>query len=147
MTTYEIKTFKIRLKVSEAIPKVTTSPKESATLLRAIYADLDGDQEHFCVLALNGNNRVTGYKVLASGGMSFANIDQKLLFRAALALGGTALIVAHNHPSGNPKPSPEDIAITKTIKEAAELLDFKLLDHIILGECEGFYSFADEGRL
>lgn len=147
MTTYSITTFKVKIKVSEDIPKTTSSPKETAALLRAIYAELDGDQEHFCVLALNGNNQAIGYKVLASGGMSFANIDQKLLWRAALTLGGVALIIAHNHPSGNPRPSPEDIALTKTVQEAAKLLDYRLLDHIILGECAGFYSFADEGRL
>lgn len=147
MTTYSITTFKVRLKVSEDVPKVTSSPKESAVLLHAIYADLDGDQEHFCILALNGSNQITGYKVLSSGGMMYAHIDQKLLWRAALALGGVALIIAHNHPSGNPRPSPEDIAITKTIQEAAKLLDFRILDHIILGERAGFYSFAEEGRL
>ena len=147
MTTYKITTFKVSLQVSEDIPKETSSPKESAILLRAIYADLDGDQEHFCVLALNGSNKVVGYKVLASGGMTFANIDQKLLFRAALALGGTSLIIAHNHPAGNPRPSLEDIALTKTVQDAAKLLDFHLLDHIILGEAQGFYSFAEEGRL
>jgi len=147
MTTYKVTTFKVNLVVSEETPKETSSPKESAALLRAIYANLDGDQEHFCVLALNGNNKVVGYKVLASGGMTFANIDQKLLFRAALALGATSLIVAHNHPAGDPRPSPEDIAITEIIKQGATLLAFRLLDHIILGECEGFYSFADEGRL
>jgi len=147
MTTYKITTFKVSLQVSEDIPKKTSSPKESAALLRAIYADLDAAQEHFCLLALDGSYRVTGYKVLFYGGMTSASIDLKLLFRAALALGGPAIIVAHNHPSGNPKPSPEDVLVTKLISDAAFLLDFKLLDHIILGEAQGFYSFADEGRL
>lgn len=147
MNTYKIKTFKVQLVVSDAHPDTALSPKETAALLRAIYTDLDGDQEHFSLLSLNGDNQVTGYKVLFSGGMAFANVDMKLLFRAALALGGVALIIAHNHPSGNPRPSPEDIALTKTIQDAAKLMEYRLLDHIILGEAQGYYSFAEEGRL
>lgn len=147
MTTYSLTTFKVRLKVQEAGPiRQTSSPSESEAILRSIYAGLDSDQEHFSVLALNGQNQVVGYKVLSSGGMGYAHVDQKLLWRAALVLGGVALIVAHNHPSGNPMPSPEDRMLTQTMKKAAELLDYKLLDHIILGD-DRHYSFRNSGIL
>ena len=144
MTTYSLTTFRVRLKVQDTGPiRQTSGPAESEAILRSIYAGLDGDQEHFAVLAVNGQNQVIGYKVLSSGGMGYAHVDQKLLWRAALALGGVALIIAHNHPSGNPMPSPEDRALTQTIKEAAKLLDYRLLDHIILGEGSSYYSFAN----
>lgn len=149
MSAYSITSFKVRLKLedtNEPIRTVKTS-KEVAEILKPIYADLDADQEHFCLLTLNSANRITGYKILTSGGMGEAHVDMKILFRAALALGGVALIVAHNHPSGNPRPSQSDRDITEVIQNAAKLLTFKLLDHIILGENGSYYSFADDGRL
>lgn len=148
MTTYSIKTYRVKLQVNDEPVNTTRSPEETVKILRAIYADLDANQEHFSVLALNGDNQVIGYKVLSNGGMGYANVDQKLLWRAALTLGGTSIIVAHNHPSGNPRPSSEDFNLTKAIGEAAKLLDFRLLDHIILGSGRyTYFSFAAEGRI
>lgn len=148
MTTYKLTTFKVKLQVQDTGPtRSTTGPAESEAILRSIYESFDGDQEHFAVLALNGQNQVTGYKVLSSGGMGYAHVDQKLLWRAALALGGVAIILAHNHPSGDPTPSPEDRKLTTAVQEAAALLDFRLLDHIILGEGSAYYSFANSGML
>jgi DNA repair protein RadC len=146
--TYTLQTFKVRLTVSEPVPqKWVNTPKDSLPLLRTIFADLDADQEHFCLLTLNIQNKVTGYKVISSGGMSGTEIDFRLLFRAALALGGTSILIAHNHPSGNPTPSQEDIAITQRIKSAADLLGFTLLDHIVLGDGIRYASLRSDGNL
>lgn len=114
-----------------------------AGILRAIFADLDADQEHFVLLTVNIRNRVEGYKILSSGGMGSAPVDLKILFRSALALGGEGLFVAHNHPSGDPLPSADDIALTVAIAKAADLLQYRLLDHIILGASGSHYSFAE----
>ena len=72
--------------------------------------------------------------------------DIRLIFQAALLTNSVALILAHNHPSGNLKPSPEDIRLTKQIREASNFMRIKILDHIILSDTE-YYSFADEGML
>lgn len=144
---YTIKTFKVSLAVSEEHPVKVLTADGAAAVLRAIYKDLDADQEHFAVLSLNGANRITGYKVIASGQMGSAEVDFKLTFRALLALGGPAFIVAHNHPSGEPKPSGADLALTRKLQEAAKLLGFTLLDHIILGSGAEYHSFQEKGDL
>ena len=72
--------------------------------------------------------------------------DPKIIFAAALKSCASGIILAHNHPSGELDPSKEDIAVTKKLKAGAELLDIKVLDHLIISK-EGFYSFADEGVL
>jgi len=145
MKNYTISTFKVRLKVEDTGPPaehVGTSI-EAARILRAIFDGLDADQEHFVLLTVNMKNRVEGYKVLASGGVGSAPVDLKILFRSALALGGAALFVAHNHPSGDPEPSQEDVDLTVAVSKAAALLQYRLLDHIILGSGR-HYSFAEE---
>lgn len=148
MKTYSISTFKVRLRVheEEAPPRSVTASVDAVALLRAIFDDLDADQEHFVVLTLNVKNQVEGYKVLSSGGMNLSYVDMKLLFRAALALGGAAIIVSHNHQSGDPSPSIDDKNLTQEIAKAAKLLNFTMLDHIIIGS-RGYYSFAEEGML
>jgi DNA repair protein RadC len=142
---YEIKTFRVRLAVAEEQRQEVKAPETAAAILRAIYADLDADQEHVTVLSVNGANKITGYKVIASGQMGSAAPDMKLLFRAVLTLGGTAFILAHNHPSGEARPSLQDKEFT--VKAAAELLGFRLLDHIVLGHAGAFYSFKTDGAV
>ena len=145
MNAYTIKTFTVTLKVTEGPLGQANTPTEAVRILKAIYADLDADQEHFSLLTLNTQNQVVGYKVIASGGMAFAQVDQRLLFRAALALGGVAILVCHNHPSGKSAPSQEDAELTVQIKAAAELLGFTFLDHIILTPGDDCYSFGSCG--
>lgn len=103
-------------------------------------------QEEFHILFLSRANKVKGVYKLSKGGVTGTVVDNKLVFGVALKTGATSLILAHNHPSGNLKPSLADIDITKKIKKAGELLEIKLLDHLII-TMEGYYSFADEGNL
>lgn len=100
-------------------------------------------QEEFKVLLLNNNNEVLGLYNLSKGTTNGVNVDIKLIFAVALKACASAIIIAHNHPSGNLKPSKSDQQLTKKIKEASDFLDIKLLDHLILTK-EGFLSFSDE---
>ena len=103
-------------------------------------------KEYFKVLSLNQANQILGYTLISEGGLTETIADIRLIFQAALLTNSVALILAHNHPSGNLKPSPEDIRLTKQVRDAAQLMRIKVLDHIILTDAE-YYSFADEGML
>lgn len=112
--------------------------------LRPRLGDLD--HEEFWVVLLAGGCRVKGCECLFSGGWDGTVIDVRMLFRRVLELKASAVVIAHNHPSGTLRPSAQDIALTRKVREAARLLDVALLDHLIV--CAGgYYSFADEGEL
>jgi DNA repair protein RadC len=102
--------------------------------------------EEFHVLLLNQANKILKKQLISKGGISSSIADPKLIFEAALNAKASALILVHNHPSGNLKPSKQDIAITAKLKSAGQVLDLPILDHIIIAET-GYYSFADEGIL
>lgn len=102
--------------------------------------------EEFHVLLLNQANMILKKQLVSKGGISSSIADPKLIFEAALSAKASALILVHNHPSGNLKPSKQDIAITSKLKSAGQVLDLPVLDHIIIAET-GYYSFADEGIL
>lgn len=104
-------------------------------------------QEEFKILLLNRNNRVLGIYHAATGGMAGVIVDSKLIFGAALKACASSIIMFHNHPSGNLKPSMEDIKITKRFTEIGKLLELPVLDHMILTPDCGYYSFADEGLM
>jgi DNA repair protein RadC len=99
---YRLRT--VTLKLGEPPAAKIGSPENALAFLRPIYADLDGDREHFVFLALDTQNGVRGYKVVATGGQAASVVDAKTLFRDALLLGAAAIVIAHNHPSGDPTP-------------------------------------------
>ncbi|TXI88684.1 MAG: DNA repair protein [Chryseobacterium sp.] len=137
--------YKSKVKASER-PQISHS-KATADLLRNLW---DQDKidfvEQFNILLLNQANRVLGIVNISTGGVTGTVADPKLIFVAALKANAQGIIIAHNHPSGNTTPSYADQALTQKIKSAAQLLDIRLLDHIIVTS-EGYYSFADEGLL
>jgi DNA repair protein RadC len=102
--------------------------------------------EQFKIVLLNRANKVLGVSHISTGGLSGTVVDLKVVFAIALKSGASGLILSHNHPSGNLKPSSADITLTKKIKDAGKLLDIEVLDHLILST-EGFYSFAEEGMI
>lgn len=118
-----------------------------AEILRKCYnQDTFFMQEQFIVLMLNQSNKLIGFYPLSRGGLTSTVVDVRLIFSTAINSFATSIIISHNHPSGNRNPSKHDIVLTKKIKEAGELLDIKLLDHLILTN-ESYFSFADEGEL
>lgn len=137
--------YKTRVKASER-PLIKSSA-DTYKLLREIWDDNKIDmQEEFKVLFLNRGNRVIGVYDASCGGICGTVADPRLILAAALKSLSVSLILAHNHPSGNLKPSRADEELTSKINEAAKFHDIKVLDHIILTS-EQYYSFADEGFL
>lgn len=106
----------------------------------------DHHQEVFMVIFLNPNNKIIDHKIPFRGGMTMTTVDSKIIFQMALEKKATHLILCHNHPSGSLKPSKSDELLTQRLVQAGKILDIKVVDHIIVGE-EGYFSFADEGRL
>ena len=103
-------------------------------------------QEQFMAFYLNRNMNLIGYKLINTGSMIQCSVDVKLLVSIALHSMATAVIIAHNHPSGSIKPSQQDETVTKRIKDALLLIDVRLLDHFIITDC-GYLSFQQEGLL
>ena len=119
-----------------------TSSKKVFEIMQPIIGELA--HEEFWVLFLNNSNKVISKSQLSKGGMTGTIVDVRLVFKLALECGATALILCHNHPSGNLQPSDADRKITKKIKLAGDSLDVKVLDHLIITETN-YYSFVDQG--
>ena len=103
-------------------------------------------QEEFKVILLNRANEALGIYSLSKGGITGTVVDVRLIFAVALKCNASSIIVSHNHPSGNAKPSDADISLTKKIKKCSDLLDITLIDHLIITK-NAFYSFSTEGIL
>lgn len=103
-------------------------------------------KEYFKLVLLNHSNKVLGITTVSEGGMDSTVVDVRLVLQSALLAHSSSIILAHNHPAGVLYPSTLDNMITQKIKEAAKLMDIKLYDHLIVTS-EGYYSYADEGRL
>ncbi len=123
--------------------QITTS-RDAYHVLLPTYADLN--HEEFWILLLNTANRVIAKQLISKGGRAGTVVDVKILFEEVLSFKATAIILTHNHPSGNLTPSHQDQVLTKRICEAGKLLDIKVLDHLIFSN-QGYYSFSDEGEL
>ena len=100
--------------------------------------------EVFGVVYLNKSNKVNHFEIVSSGGISGTVVDTRIILKKALENGATSIVLCHNHPSGNLKPSKADEELTKKIKEAAKYHDIAVIDHLIVSE-EGYFSFSDEG--
>lgn len=124
-------------------PKIAGS-KDAYQILKLHLEDLR--TEEFWALFLNQSNKVIHIEQLTQGGINQSIVDIRILFKAALDHFSTGIIISHNHPSGNLKPSQEDISVTKKIREAGTLLNIQLLDHLIITQ-NSYLSFADEGLL
>lgn len=106
----------------------------------------DLQHEEFWVVLLNRANRILGKYMISRGGVSGTIADPKVIFNRALLSQASAMILVHNHPSGNTEPSQADRDITRKLRNAGDLLDLPVLDHLIVAE-DGYFSFADEGIL
>ena len=113
-------------------------------LLLPHFVDLP--HEEFWILLLNRANQVIKKERISSGGVTGTVVDPKIVFKTALEHLACGIVLAHNHPSGNLKASQEDLALTQKLKDAGNLLDIRLLDHLIITN-GGFLSFSDEGIL
>ncbi|GAA3615538.1 JAB domain-containing protein [Flavivirga amylovorans] len=118
---------------------------------RLLYEDWNKDtielHENFKVVLLNNSNKVKGIYELSQGGITGTLIDLRILFAVVLKTLSVAIILCHNHPSGNLKPSVQDKYITNKIKKAAKMFDVKVLDHIIMAPNGDYFSFSDNELL
>ncbi|MBK9733745.1 MAG: DNA repair protein RadC [Saprospiraceae bacterium] len=123
---------------------VIKSSKDAYFVFYPLVADLP--HEEFWVLFCNRANKVIHKQSIGRGGVASVVVDSKIIMRSALEHLASVIILCHNHPSGNLKPSAEDIRLTQSVKEAGKFFDITISDHIIIGD-NNYYSFADEGIL
>jgi DNA repair protein RadC len=128
-------------------PKISDSKSAYNVLIQLYPPEQIELKEFFYVIFLNKANQVTGYHKLSEGGIASTVVDMRLLFSAALKQLACAMILSHNHPSGNLQPSAADKELTDRAKQCGNILDIAVLDHIIITSDNGYYSFADEGRM
>ena len=129
--------------IATARTQITTS-KDAVEIFQPLLGD--HLHEEFWILFLNRANLIIGKQAISSGGMAGTVVDPKIIFKAALDHKSSSLILCHNHPSGNVKPSEADIRLTKNLVEAGKVLEISVIDHIIVSQ-NGFFSFADEGMM
>src|SRR5256885_459285 len=142
---YTVTWVKVRLEVCET-GETARASEDAWRIAKPIFTDLDADREHFVILGLSQRNRVVGHKEISSGTLTSSLVNPSEVFTAAMRLRVPAIICCHNHPSGDPMPSMDDQEITRRIKECADMMMIRFLDHIILGH-ERFFSFSDRGLL
>ncbi|MBP6965781.1 MAG: DNA repair protein RadC [Armatimonadetes bacterium] len=126
-------------------PPAMTNPKDVAKLLARTLKD--ATREHFLVLLLNSRHTVLAVETVSVGSLNASIVHPREVFRQAILSLASAVILAHNHPSGDPEPSPDDMEITKRLSQAGELLGIEVLDHVILGGNGQFQSFREKGLL
>lgn len=128
-------------------PPVITSAISAEVYLRSVWnRDTLELKEDFLVVCLNTAHEPLGWVRVSSGGFDSTTVDPRVIFGVALQVASAAILIAHNHPSGDLSPSAQDKAVTQRLKEAGQLLRIPLLDHIILSKSSAF-SFADHGLL
>jgi DNA repair protein RadC len=137
-----VREVRIRYRASKTRRFKIRDPQDVADYVRKILPD--NSREHFVALYLDGHHQVAAYSLVATGSANMTVVHPREVFQPAIIAGATALVVAHNHPSGNTEPSKEDREATDRLREAARILGLKLLDHVIV--CDSTYrSFSESG--
>jgi DNA repair protein RadC len=143
----EVKLSYQKTKTNIVLPKVTSSSDVANLLFKNWDPETIEYFETFKILLLDRNNRVLGLYKISEGGTSGCVVDVKKIFQAALVTSSSSIILAHNHPSGNPNPSEADKRITQKIKQVGLEMDLPVLDHLIILPQGNYTSFSDEGIL
>jgi DNA repair protein RadC len=143
---YQYKMSLLKSKISEVEVKFTCSQDVAEnTFIHKLFTDQDNDKEKLYVIILNIKNRVIGYSLISMGSLTASIVHPREVLKPAILASAASIIIIHNHPSGDPDPSPDDIAITNRIAKASTIMGINFLDHIILGfeadEFKGYYSF------
>jgi DNA repair protein RadC len=131
--------------ISTPRPQLRSS-QDAAALLQRYLAGVD--REHFVVLLLDRKNRLTGINTVSVGSLTASIVHPREVFKPAILGNAAAVILGHNHPSGDPQPSQEDRVLTARLAEGGKLLGIEVLDHVIIGDgSTAYFSFADAGML
>jgi DNA repair protein RadC len=142
---YAIPRYRVTLVREDRVPAPASplvTSVAAATVLRPIFTGLD--REHFLVCGLDAKHRIIGVNLVSIGALTLAIVHPREVFKPLILMNAGAWICVHNHPSGDPAPSPEDRVLTSRLRQGANLLGITLLDHLILTD-ERYYSFADQG--
>ncbi|MBS1718525.1 MAG: DNA repair protein RadC [Armatimonadetes bacterium] len=135
---YESLRVQALIELGRRIGTSSKGPIDQITDAGDVYALFDHlrheKKEHFCVLLLDAKNQVIRKSTVHIGTLNMSIVGPREVFREAIREGASSIIVVHNHPSGDPTPSPEDIEVTKKLKQVGEMLDIPLLDHVVVGE-------------
>jgi len=124
--------------------RVIRSPEDGYELIKQFLGDVD--REHFVVVCLDTKNQPTALNVCHVGSLNSSIVHPREVMKPAILSNAAGILIGHNHPSGNPEPSQEDINVTKRLKEVGEVMGIDLLDHIILGE-DSFTSLREKGHM
>ena len=150
MTPYSIPIYRVALVRDPAATTGRRLPVTDGRTAATVIMDyLKGvDREHCVVLMLDAKNRIIGINTVSTGNLTSSMVHPREVFKPAILSNAAAIIIAHNHPSDDTDPSPEDNKLTKRLKEAGALLGITLLDHIIICDmADKYYSYADRGTL
>ena len=129
-------------------PRTLSNPAAVAELARDLLRDYDDDKEHFWAIFLNAQNHYLLHTLVSTGTQSASLVHPREVLGPALREGAASLVLVHNHPSGDPTPSREDLRLTRQLAEAAALLDLRVHDHVIIGNGTGAWvSLAERGQL
>ena len=139
-------TYKNKVKASDRM-KISCSRDAYKIFMDNWNSEIIEFVEEFKILLMNRSNSVLGILEISKGGISGTVTDVRVIFQAAIKGNASGIICAHNHPSGNMNPSESDTRLTQKIKEAGNLMDIQLLDHLIISKDDNYYSFADNGLL
>jgi DNA repair protein RadC len=135
--------------IRERTKDVIVHPKAVNKILQAVLAsmsEVERDKEHFFVFGLDARNQLKFLDISSTGTLNYNLVHPREVFRLAILKGCAAIIVSHNHPSGNLEPSDEDLSLTRRMVEAGKLLGIEVMDHVIVGD-EGFTSLKMEGHM
>jgi DNA repair protein RadC len=131
-------------------PRELSNPGSVVDLVRSLGDSMipDDAREHFIVLMLNAKNRLVAFHRVSTGTLSGTLVQPREVFGPALrTMGVASIVLVHNHPSGDPTPSREDVRLTRQLAESGRLLDLPVHDHIVIGDAEAWMSFSDRGLL
>lgn len=143
---YRIPIYQVRLVrdgSQRAERKKVNAPATAAEVLHTYLAD--ADREHFVVLLLDTQNRIIGIHTVSVGTLDASLVHPREVLKPAILANAASIVLAHNHPSGDPSPSPEDRTVTRQMRDAGALLGIEVHDHIVLGDAPRYYSFAEAG--
>lgn len=140
MIVYEYRFTRHRIGESPATIRV---PSDTLKVLQSHFRG--AENERLVVVALNAKNHVIGTEVVYTGNVSASLVRVAEIFRFPIRLNASGIIIAHNHPTGDPTPSPDDLHLTAEILAASRILDIDLLDHIVVGEGDSYVSLRDRG--
>ena len=142
---YRVPRYRLTL-IAESSDVMSSGPIQTsvaaASLLRPCFDGLD--REQFLVCGLDAKHRIIGINIVSIGSLTLAIVHPREVFKPLILMNAAACLCAHNHPSTDPTPSPEDLALTQRLRQGAEIIGITLLDHIVLGE-DRHFSFADQG--